>query len=235
MAGHWPHSLRPAIARREALRALPALQRACIDTGDLEADGEATDRLLMAPQGAEEPAVDSIPKTHTAEHGHGPSANDWESALVKTADPVQPCQNTACAQKWYVFDNPSRPTCPFSGTVHRGTIPVLNLYSAREEGNFRPNDHRVMVWTGQSLFPWHANRLVAPNERLTEEQRRRVGYFVLHGGTWWLVNEGLPEMLDADSKATLPVGAKVELKDGLKLLLSRAEGGRLMVVQMAGS
>ncbi len=110
---------------------------------------------------------------------------------------------------------------------------MLNLYSTRKEGNYRPDNHRLMVWTGQSLFQWHASRLIAPNERLSDEQRRRVGYFVHHGGAWWLVNEGLPDLVDADSKAAVPVGGKIELRDGLKLLLSRAEGGRLIVIQMA--
>lgn len=162
-----------------------------------------------------------------------PTADEWESALVKTMDLVQPCQNTACEQKWYVFDNATQPACPFCATPHRGQIPVLNLYSTRKEGNFRPDNHRLMVWTGQSLFQWHASRLIAPNERLTVEQRRRVGYFVLHGGAWWLVNEGLPDLMDVDNKAVVSMGAKIELKDGLKLLLSKAEGGRLIVVQMA--
>ena len=162
-----------------------------------------------------------------------PTADDWESALVKTVDLVQPCQNPACDQKWYVFDNSARPACPFCGTLHRGQIPVLNLYSARKQGNYLSDNHRLMVWTGQSLFQWHANRLVAPNERLTEDQLRRVGYFVLHGGVWWLVNEGLPDLLDVDAKVNVPLQGRIELREGLKLLLSKAEGGRLIVVQMA--
>jgi len=74
-----------------------------------------------------------------------------------------------------------------------GKLPVLNLYSSRKEGQFRPDNHRLMVWTGQSLFLWYANNLIAPNERLTNDQKKRVGYFVLPNGTWWLVNEGLPD------------------------------------------
>lgn len=41
---------------------------------------------------------------------------------------------------------------------------------ARQQGNFRPDNHRLMVWTGQSIYAWHANNLIAPNERLTPEQ-----------------------------------------------------------------
>jgi len=161
-----------------------------------------------------------------------PSANDWETALVKTVDLIQPCQNPDCAQKWYVFDNTTRPSCPFCGTHFRGKLPVLNLYSSRQAGRFRPDNHRLMVWTGQSLFPWHADNRVAPNEKLTERQRRRVGYFVLHEGRWWLVNEALPELNDVTTKTAVPIGGKLELKDGQQILLSTGEGGRLVVVQM---
>jgi hypothetical protein len=48
-----------------------------------------------------------------------PSANDWETALIKTVDLIQPCQNPDCAQKWYVFDNSMQPRCPFCGTLSR--------------------------------------------------------------------------------------------------------------------
>jgi hypothetical protein len=33
----------------------------------------------------------------------------------------------------------------------------------------------------------------------------------------------------------IPIGGKVELKDGLQLLLSKAEEGRLVVVQMVNT
>ncbi len=161
-----------------------------------------------------------------------PSANEWETALVKTVDLVQPCQNSDCAQGWYVFDNTTAPRCPFCGTAFHGKLPVLNLYSSRKQGSFRPDNHRLMVWTGQSLYRWHTNNLVAPNERLTDAQKKRVGYFVLHEGHWWLVNEGLPDLIDADSKVTVPVGGKIELTEGRKLLFERGDGGRLAVVQL---
>lgn len=161
-----------------------------------------------------------------------PTADEWESALVKTVDLIQPCQNANCEQRWYVFDNTTSPVCPFCGTPYKGNLPVLNLYSSRKENNFRPDNHRLMVYTNQSLFPWHVNRNVFPNERLSADQKRRVGYFILHNGTWWMVNENLPDLMDADTKVNIPIGDKVELKDNLKLLLSRQDGGRLVIVQM---
>ena len=161
-----------------------------------------------------------------------PSANDWETALVKTVDLIQPCQNAACSQKWYVFDNTTQPKCPFCNTPFTGKLPILNLYSARQQGSYRPDHHRLMVWTGQSLFAWHANNMIAPNERLTAEQTTRKGYFVLHNDRWWLVNEGLTDLTDVTTKTVIPIGGKIELKNGVQILLSKQEGGRLAVVQM---
>lgn len=162
-----------------------------------------------------------------------PTADDWDTALVKTIDLIQPCQNSACDQKWYVFDNSSKPKCPFCSTQHKGRLPVLNLYSSRRAGSFMPDNHRLMVYSNQSLFMWHVNRLITPNERLDDRNKKRVGYFVEYNGIWYLVNENMPDLRDVDQQVDYPPGSKVELIDGLKLLLSREDGGRLVHVQMA--
>lgn len=162
-----------------------------------------------------------------------PSADDWETALVKTVDLLQPCANPACEQQWYVFDNKAKPCCPFCGTAFSGPLPVLNLYSSQREGSFRPDNHRLMVYSGQSLFQWHINKNIAPNEKLADVHKTRVGYFVLHQDIWYLVNEGMPELMDVTAKTPVPIGGKLALEDGKQLLLSREPGGRLVVVQMA--
>lgn len=164
-----------------------------------------------------------------------PTADEWEVALVKTIDLIQPCQNTSCDQKWYVFDNTTKPKCPFCGTPYKGKLPVLNLYSSRKKGQFRPENHRLMVYTNQSLFQWHTNRNVVPNERIADEQKKREGYFVLHNNVWYLVNERMNELMDVtdpNNKKVIPVGGKVELSEGRQLLFSKQEGGRLAVVQL---
>jgi len=161
-----------------------------------------------------------------------PIADEWEFALVKTVDLLQPCTNTSCEQKWYVFDNSNSPRCPFCGTPYKGSLPVLNLYSSHKEGNFRPDNHRLMVYSNQSLFSWHMFKNVFPNEKLAENLRRRLGYFVLHQGKWWLKNEAMPQLWDASNKTQIPLGGQIELSDGLQLL-NKEEGGRLIVVQMA--
>ena len=163
-----------------------------------------------------------------------PSANDWETALVKTVDLIQPCLNSDCEQKWYIFDNSTKPKCPFCQTPFQGKLPVLNLYSSRKEGSFRPDNHRLMVYTDQSMFTWHANNLVVPNERITEDQKKRVGYFIFHNEQWWLVNERLTDLMDVTSeqKIHIPIGGKLELRDGQKILFAKGDGARLAVVQM---
>ena len=162
-----------------------------------------------------------------------PSAADWESALVRTLDMIQPC-SAKCDMGWYVFDNSRSPICPHCGTPYRGKLPVLNLYSSRTAGNYHPDNHRLMVWDGQSLFQWHANRSIYPNEHLGDKQKRRVGYFQLHAGDWHLVNEGLHGMKDVTGNRDVPIGSNVKLVDGGQVLLSGDKDGRLIQVQMAG-
>lgn len=160
-----------------------------------------------------------------------PTPSEWENALVRTIDMIQPCSNK-CEMGWYVFDNTRKPKCPFCGTPYQGKLPVLNLYSSRHSGTYQPDNHRVMVWNGQSLFPWHVNRKIFPNEHLTPEMKKRVGYFQLHQGDWYLVNEGMPQMHDVTAKKDVPVGGNIRLSDGSQYLLSRSEGGRLIQVQL---
>jgi serine/threonine protein kinase len=164
--------------------------------------------------------------------GARPSADEWEHALVKTVDLLQPCANTACEQKWYVFDNTTRPVCPFCKTPFARPLPVLNLYSSRQEGNYRPDNHRLMVYSNQSLFPWHINREIFANEKLSDAQKKRVGYFVFFNDSWVLVNEAMPDLTNVTTKTPIPIGDKVVLVDGMQLLMSKEPGGRLVVVQM---
>lgn len=161
-----------------------------------------------------------------------PTADEWEVALIKTVDLVQPCQNSSCQQQWFVFDNTTAPRCPFCGTPYRGQLPVINLYSRRGD-TFRSDNHRLMVYSNQSLFAWHIDRTIVPNERLADQYKSRVGYFVLHQQRWFLVNERMPGLKDASTGDAIALGDKVELKEGLQLLTNAASpNGRLLHFQM---
>lgn len=162
-----------------------------------------------------------------------PPAEMWEQALLKTTDLMQPCSNVACEQKWYVFDNTNSPKCPFCGTPHKGTLPVLDLYYEFKPTVWKPENHRLMVYNNQYLFQWHVNRNTIRNEKITAAQKVPVGYFVFHQQKWVLVNQQLTSLKDLTEDKEIPIGSMVELTDGKKLLLSREEGGRVVIITIA--
>ncbi|WP_291151761.1 helix-hairpin-helix domain-containing protein [Flavobacterium sp. UBA7680] len=162
-----------------------------------------------------------------------PTAEEWEIALLKTTDLIQVCSNSNCEQKWYVFDNTNTPRCPFCGTNHQGTLPVLDLYFQFKESVWKPENHRLMVYKDQYLFQWHVNRNIIRNERLTPAQKVPVGYFTFHNNKWVFVNQKLTSLVDKSEDKEIAIGEMVELTDGKKLLLSKEDGGRVVVVTMA--
>lgn len=167
-----------------------------------------------------------------------PSAAEWEAALVKTTDLMQPCQNASgCEAHWFVFDNSRKPRCPWCGTEYHGQLPVLNLYFSPAKGKFVPESYRLMVYDKQTLYMWHVNRFVTPNEKISDADRAPAGDFHFHQGRWILINRRLPDMWDVtgpDKKQVKP-GEYVELTEGRKILLSSEDGGRLVVVQLVSN
>lgn len=167
-----------------------------------------------------------------------PLADEWERAIIKTSDRLQPCSNPSCPGKWYVFDGAKYPRCPFCGTEYKGLLPKLEFYSCRPGStSFQPENYQLMVFNGQSLSRWHVTKKVFPNEKLTPADKVRQAYFQQYNGRWLLVNERLPtlfELLPDGSRVQKKPGEFIELKDGTKILLSTEEGGRLILVQMAG-
>lgn len=164
-----------------------------------------------------------------------PTADEWEQALLKTVDLMQPCQNPNCWHKWFVFDNSTRPKCPFCGTHFSGQLPVLNLYFSPKIGVFKPENYRLMVYNKQLLYMWHVNRFINANEKTTPDQKIPVGDFHFHNGRWILINRKLSSMFDKDVDKKIEIGEAVELTEGKKILLSSEEGGRLVVVQLVKS
>jgi hypothetical protein len=162
-----------------------------------------------------------------------PTANEWEEGLLKTTDLMQPCSNSNCEQKWYVFDNTNTPKCPFCGTVHKGTLPILDFYYQFKPAVWKPENHRLMVYSNQYLFQWHINRNVIRNEKLTSEQKVPVGYFTFHNSNWIFVNQKLTSLRDLTEDKEIPIGSMVELLNGKKLLLSKEEGGRVAIITIA--
>ena len=164
-----------------------------------------------------------------------PTAEDWVTALVKTTDLMQPCQNPNCKAHWFVFDNSTKPKCPFCGTEYHGQLPVLNLYYSPKPGKFIPENYRLMVYNKQSLYPWHVNHFIFPNEKLTAEQKKPVGDFHFFNGKWILINRGLSDLWDKELNKKIGVGEYVELTEGKTILLGKNDGDRLIVVQLVNN
>ena len=162
-----------------------------------------------------------------------PNADNWENALLKTTDLMQPCSNKNCEQQWFVFDNTTAPRCPFCGTPVKGSLPVLDLYYEFKPGVWKPENHRLMVYNNQYLFQWHVNRNVIRNEKLTAEQKVPVGYFTFHNNEWVLVNQTLNSLKDVTADNVIAPGTMVTITDGKKLLLSSEDGGRIVLISMA--
>ena len=161
-----------------------------------------------------------------------PSAAEWEDALVKTCDLVQPCQNPKCEAHWYVFDNTTKPKCPFCGQEYKGQLPILNFYYAPSHGKYMSENYRLMVYDKQTLYKWHSNNLVSANEKTSAEDKKPVGDFHFHNGQWILINRRLPDMYDVTEKKPIAIGGFVPLTDGRQILLDKGQGGRLVVVQL---
>ncbi len=159
-----------------------------------------------------------------------PGAYQWEKALVKTTDLLVPCRNPSCEQRWFVFTNTVRPCCPFCNTFITGTMPILNFYrqSVKKSGHFVSEDHRLVVWENQHLYSWHAYDNVFAG---VTADRTPLGYFTHHGGRWFLVNQNSGSISAAGS-GPVPTGGFVELREGVQILLSNHQHGRLAVVQM---
>ncbi len=164
-----------------------------------------------------------------------PSAAEWEDALVKTADLVQPCQNPNCEAHWFVFDNTRKPKCPFCGQEYHGQLPILNFYYAPSHGKFISENYRLMVYDKQTLYKWHSNNLISPTERISEADKKPVGDFHFFKNQWILINRNLPDMMDITEKKAISIGDYVPLTEGRQILLDKGQGGRLVIVQLVNN
>ncbi|MBQ9372612.1 MAG: serine/threonine protein kinase [Thermoguttaceae bacterium] len=162
-----------------------------------------------------------------------PSADDWEDALLKTTDLLLPCENKSCVKKFFIYNNKEKPVCPYCGTSYKLLVPVFDFYSSYDGKKFRPEGRRLVVWSGQSLYEWHRDRMVTANEKLEESKKKRLGYFQYYNGKWMLVNERMDDLTNLTTKQPVPRGQYVELTNGLQLQLSKSPTGRIVNVQLA--
>lgn len=162
-----------------------------------------------------------------------PTADAWEQALIKTNDLKLQCSNNKCDQKWFVYNNTQNTICPFCGTKYNQSIPVLDLFYQFKPNVWKPENQRLVVYNNSTLHLWHTDKNIVRNERLTDAQKARVGYFSFHNGKWVFVNEKLTSLKDVSEDKEVAIGSMVEISDGKKILLSKEDGGRVIIVSIA--
>ena len=149
---------------------------------------------------------------------------------------MQPCQNPTCENHWFVFDNTTKPKCPFCGKEYHGQLPVMNFYYSPRSGEFKLENYRLMVYDNQTLYMWHVNRFITPNEKTSDADKRPVGDFHFHNGKWILINRRDDVVFkDVDNDREIHRGEFIELTEGKKILLSKEDGGRLVIVQLVNN
>ena len=157
-----------------------------------------------------------------------PAAMEWEKALVRAWDLLQPCENPDCAAGWFIFHDLRRPVCPFCGRpVSRENIVRLRL---RSQLRGRPGQWagagEVNLYHNMPLFGWHMLSGCFPDEKA---DRRMLAYVCRYQGQWLLVNHALSGMLSPGG-SLVPAGQAILLKDGAVFRLSNEDRGYLAEV-----
>lgn len=164
-----------------------------------------------------------------------PTAEEWERALVQTKDLLVPCFNEECYMGHFVFLNTITVSCPLCKTRYTHSIPVLNFYTKRTGGTFRPEGHQMVAIENREIMGWQTDRFSFDNERLESDRQQCVARIERNGDIWSLLNLACEQMMNAASSEPIAIGERVELHEGAKILLSKEDGCRLAYVQMTNT
>ena len=155
-----------------------------------------------------------------------PSAQEWEDALVQTADLLHPCSYKRCPAGAFVV-GAQQLTCPFCGTRLSAPVTLAHRYSDRGNGAFAPSGRVKILHHHAAVHAWHVRPELAPNEHVSIAQAQRQAYVAHDGVSAWLVNEGITELRDIGTQTDIIVGQSVPLKQGQRLLISRSDPAQL--------
>jgi serine/threonine protein kinase len=164
-----------------------------------------------------------------------PTADAWEQALIKTNDLKLQCSNVKCDQKWFIYNNTKETSCPFCDNKYNQSIPVLDFFYQFKPNVWKPENQRLVVYNNSTLHLWHSDRNIIRNEKLTDIQKARVGYFSFYKHKWVFVNEKLTSLKDVTEDKEVPIGSMIEIINGKKLLLSKEEGARVVIISIANN
>lgn len=158
-----------------------------------------------------------------------PTAAQWEKALVKTWDLLQPCSNPNCSGKWFVLHDLRRPVCPHCGQ----RIDVRDVMHLRLKKPMRGRKGQwqqvgeINLYDKMPLFNWHFVADVYPDEKM--QDRSMQAYISHQGEAWYLVNNALAGMLSPKGNL-VPVGQAVWLQEGEMFPSCNKQGAFLLEV-----
>ena len=142
-----------------------------------------------------------------------PSALEWEKALVRTWDLLQPCAGADCPERFFVLHDPSDPRCPFCGTrvPEDRVLHLRRMCRVRGKRGQWMETGRLNVYDGLPLFPWHFHARIFPDEKA--QDRTVQAYLSRQSGAWHLVNNGSDCLYDGAGQQ-IPQGRTMPLVPG---------------------
>lgn len=163
-----------------------------------------------------------------------PTPFEWFIAAENSIGLLMPCSNPKCEERWFIYNNESSPKCPFCGTKVKGSYPILNFYTRHNFGNFISDNLRMVVTEEKQLNFRHIYNHCLSSIIQQDLDEKPYCLFSNENGIWFLLNKRLKDLLvyDGDDKINVPLEGKVELKEGMKLLLDNMSKERLIIVQM---
>jgi len=165
--------------------------------------------------------------------GKRPMPAAWEKALVRTADRLLTCPNARCEGKYFPLPQTGQVRCPWCDALlrHPSPLPVLHLQQPvrGRTGHFQSDNYLLVVWPDKTLHPWHTDPTKAPGPTIDPTPVAR--FACEPSGKWFLCNEQIQGLQTQPGRQPCRPGDRVELTDGLRLLLGPADSARAAVVQ----
>lgn len=157
-----------------------------------------------------------------------PLALEWERGLEKTWELLEPCNNIACMQKWFVLQHPRKAVCPFCGQQTKKKKILRLCFHTKmrgKKGLWIPGGE-TNVYQHMTIYPWHVFQQVYPNEKTSSDA---LGELFEVQGVWYLTNRAIEGMRTADGKL-VPRGERIALKDKMLFRISDQDDGMLIEV-----
>jgi len=163
-----------------------------------------------------------------------PTAGEWQSALARLLDRIIGCGNEKCDEKYFPVREGKPISCPWCNApfVAPEGIPTLRLYSSDPNGQFRlENDWWIAGYPDRCLHSWHVETGTEWSPGL---EATPVAKIVADQGKWFLLNRGLNHLRMIEHGTLgkqVALEERIELVEGLALMLARPPRGRLAYVQ----